>query len=226
MRLSATARRERILSSAQSLFARQGYRGTTTREIAARAGITEAMVFRHFRSKEDLYWAVLTHICESRRGPEKMGAILDQAGADDKVFAAMAEDILRRNLRDSSMTRLLLFSGLENHKLSHRFFRRYISDFYGVLAERIEQRIRKGEFRRLDPMLAARGFLGMVTYHILVQDLFGGGRGKGDDVAEVSRTLTEIWLAGMRNPTRAARNGSRNGKNGHKNGNHQVRKKS
>jgi len=225
MRLSATARRERILASAQRLFARQGFQGTTTRGIAASAGITEAMVFRHFRSKEELYWAVLTDLCRSRGGQQRLRAILERTGSDEAVFAALAEDILLRN-QDPAMTRLLLFSALENHKLSHRFFRAHIFEYYELLAEHIRRRMEQGRFRKIDPMLAARGFLGMVAYHVMVQDLFGGKRLKSYDTAEVSRTLAEIWLAGMRNP-RAGRNGT-NGHNGNgsRNGNHRTRKTS
>lgn len=226
MRLSATARRERILASAQRLFARQGFQGTTTKAIAARAGITEAMVFRHFRSKEALYWAVLEETIRSRRVQERLRGMLEAHRGDQELFAALAEDLLRRSQQDFSMTRLLLYSGLENHKLSHRFFRSYISGYYELLANWIRERMDAGEFRRMDPVLAARGFLGMVNNYALVQNLFGGVKGKDFDAVEVSRTLTEIWLAGMRRP-KAQRNGH-NGHNGNgsKNGNHRVRKKS
>ena len=40
---------------AMELFARQGYQGTTTRQISERAHVNEALIFRHFPRKEDLY---------------------------------------------------------------------------------------------------------------------------------------------------------------------------
>jgi AcrR family transcriptional regulator len=221
MRLTATARRERILEAAQRLFARRGFQGTTTRAIAERAGITEAMIFRHFRSKESLYWAVLTELCRSRGAQQRLRGILDGRAPDEAVFAALAEDILRRN-EDPAMTRLLLYSALENHKLSHRFFRSHIFGYYELLAEHIRRRMKAGEFRQTDPMLAARGFLGMVAYHLMVQELFGGKRMKDYDPGEVSRTLAEIWLAGMRKPDGNGSHGPGNG-NGSKNGKHRVR---
>ena len=54
LRLSAQDRRQQIMTIAVGLFARKGYQGTTTREIAEGAGVNEALLFRHFPSKENL----------------------------------------------------------------------------------------------------------------------------------------------------------------------------
>ena len=58
-RFSSADRREQILDVATGLFAQQGFRGTTTKLIAEKSGVTEALIFRHFPSKEELYWAVI-----------------------------------------------------------------------------------------------------------------------------------------------------------------------
>ncbi len=196
-RVSGPDRRQQILAVAAKLFARRGFRGTTTRQIAERAGVNEAILFRHFRRKEDLYWAILDHKCRSARGRERLEAELRAPGDETEVFAAIAEGILRRNTEDSTLSRLLLFSALEHHRLSHRFFRTHVARYYEALALHIRRRIRAGTFRRVDPMLAARGFLGMVVYHFLIQELFGGGRYQKFDTRRVCRTLAEIWLEGM-----------------------------
>lgn len=47
--------RGRLLDAARATFAEKGYRGATTKEIAERAGMTEAMIFRHFGSKAVLF---------------------------------------------------------------------------------------------------------------------------------------------------------------------------
>src|ERR1700687_2809897 len=60
-RMAGDERRMQILRCAVSLFSQRGFRGTTTKEIAHAAGISEAMVFRHFATKEELYSAILAH---------------------------------------------------------------------------------------------------------------------------------------------------------------------
>jgi AcrR family transcriptional regulator len=190
------------------LFARQGFQGTTTRQIAEQAQVNEAIVFRHFPSKEELYWTVIEEKCRATAGREHLERELPAkangaAGLEEKkILASIAEGILRRNTEDATLSRLLLFSALENHRLSHRFFRTYIADYYDTLAAHIRQRIRAGAFRRIDPVLAARSFLGMVIYHFLVQELFGGRRYQKFGAHAVCETLAEIWLEGIRTPRR------------------------
>lgn len=222
MRLSASDRRQNLLDAALDLFSRQGYQGTTTRQVAERAGITEALIFRHFENKEDLYWQLIesrTRLREVRPQIDRLFG--DESLTDETIFTTIAEDILRRNFKDSTLPRLLLFSALENHKLSDRFFRNYISPYYEQLAEHIQQRIRAGRFRKVDPLLAARGFVGMVFYHFMVQEWFGGKRYQKFTVEHVSQTLARIWLAGMSQEfsgTNGSRRTSKKGRaaNGHK----------
>lgn len=198
-RLTGPDRRRQILDAACGLFARQGFSGATTRQIAEQAHITEALIFRHFPNKEDLYWAVIEDKCQPRKQRHLKIATANGNGAGpSEVFAAIAEDILRRTSEDTTLTRLLLFSALDHHRLAHRFFRTYIMDYYGILAKRIRGLVRHGSFRRVNPLLAARGFLGMLIYHIWIQELFGGQRYHKLDPRQVSRTLTEIWMEGMR----------------------------
>src|SRR5690349_22679580 len=61
-RLDSDERRQTIVDAAVPLFARKGFAGTTTRELAEAAGISEALLFRHFPSKELLYREILQQV--------------------------------------------------------------------------------------------------------------------------------------------------------------------
>ncbi len=197
VRFTAAGRRQQILQVASRLFAGQGFNGTTTKHIAEASGVNEALIFRHFPTKEDLYWAVIEEKCEAANWSEALEAQLSSGGSDREVFQGIAADILERRRKDSSLSRLLLFSALENHKLSERFFRSNVAQYYERLAEHIAERIRKGAFRKIDPMLAARGFLGMISNYFQVQELFGGKRYQHYDDARATEALTDLWLNGM-----------------------------
>ncbi len=58
-RLSAEARKEAIVEAVQDVFAEKGFDGTTTRDLAKAAGVSEALLYKHFPSKESLYAAML-----------------------------------------------------------------------------------------------------------------------------------------------------------------------
>jgi len=212
-RLSAQDRRRQILQVASGLFARQGFQGTTTREIAAQAGVNEALLFRHFASKETLYWTIIEELCSVRGHRLRVDGILRKGGDDLQVFTGLARELLVRTSRDTELTRLLWFSALENHRLSERFFRTYAAVYYEDLAAYIDQRIREGAFRKMNPLLAARSFLGMVVYHFLVQELFGGEKYQNFETEEVAATLAAIWLGGMQLSQAVS---VRNGSNGHR----------
>lgn len=208
-RLPAEDRRQQIMQVAMELFARQGFEGTTTRQIAKRARVNEAILFRHFPRKEELYWATIDYTCRTRAGRQRLQEMIRSDGDPERLFAALAEDVLERNTKDTTLARLLLFGALEHHRVSHRFFRTFVAAYYEALAQHVREHIRKGVFRPVDPMLAARAFLGSVVYHFLIQELFGGKRYQKFDPKRVCDTLTEIWLHGMLAKPKAPRQSSK-----------------
>src|SRR5262245_26654255 len=66
-RLPASDRRTQILAAALEVFAEQGFHGTRTRELAQRAGVSEALVFRHFPTKEALIRAIIERVAMPER---------------------------------------------------------------------------------------------------------------------------------------------------------------
>ena len=194
LRIPAEERRQQILELATELFARQGFRGTTTREIAQRVHVNEAIIFRHFPTKDDLYWAVIENQIQIRAGRGSLEAKLAAGGDDRALLTAIAEELLSR---DVTLSRLLLYTALENHELSHRFFRTHVAQYLEMLADYVRQGITAGRFRDVDPLLAARGFLGMLVYHFQIQELFGGKRVQTFDAHHVCETLVDLWLKGM-----------------------------
>jgi AcrR family transcriptional regulator len=57
--MPAAERRQQLLETAAKLFAERGYARTTTSELARAAGVTEPIIYRHFRSKKDLFIALI-----------------------------------------------------------------------------------------------------------------------------------------------------------------------
>src|SRR4051794_40413277 len=64
LRLDAEERRRAIIGAALPLFARKGFVATTTKELAEAAGVSEALIFKHFPSKAALYSEILRSGCE------------------------------------------------------------------------------------------------------------------------------------------------------------------
>jgi AcrR family transcriptional regulator len=197
MRLRAEDRRAQLIQVAMRLFSLQGFDGTTTREIAQAARVNEAIIFRHFPTKEDLYWAVVSSQISTAGRKEKLRSLLASDLPPREILAAIAESLLDRTSDDAALTRLLFFSALRNSELTDSFFRTYMSDTYDLLAEYFRRGIKRGQFRKLDPLVAARGFMGTISSHILVQELFGGDRYQKYDSRALGRQMADLWLNGL-----------------------------
>lgn len=169
-RSSGQERQASIIAAAASLFAAKGFKGTTTREIARTAGISEALVFKHFPTKRALYAAILAE----KVSLSELLAAVDEAAKkrdDERVFTLIASHRIRRGA-DPTLLRLLLFSALEGHELSDMFFRNQHHVFYDYLAGYIARRTKDYAFRRVDPLMAARAFIGMIVHHRLLHEIF------------------------------------------------------
>jgi AcrR family transcriptional regulator len=171
-RITGAERRGQIIEAAASLFSRKGFNGTTTREVAEAVGVSEAAVFKHFATKEELYAAII----EAKAQTEQIlsTAIAAAKTKDDaRVLRALAKEMIARGQADPTLMRLLLFSALEGHSLSEMFFRSHFQQVDRFLRRYIADRVAAGVFRPTDPRLAAWHFMGMVVYHILLRELFG-----------------------------------------------------
>ncbi len=194
-RIPGRVRKANIIRSAASLFAEKGFSGTKTREVAVRAGVSEALIFKHFPSKEDLYAAILA---EESPVPGLLSRVrkLAKQQKDVEVFSVIAQTVVR-GAPDSHLMRLILFSALENHELSDMFFQNHIRVFYDFLAGYIQHRIDKGVFQPVPPLIAARAFMGMLIYHRLLTVLFHAQLPHtGEDI---SRTFVNIMMNGLKN---------------------------
>ncbi len=106
-RLDSDERRKAIVQAAAPLFAKKGFAGTTTRELAEAAGISEALLFRHFPSKQLLYREILRLGCEGDPALEKLATLQPSTA----TLVGMVRVMVRR---------FLLASGIEQADLELR----------------------------------------------------------------------------------------------------------
>src|SRR6059058_4011501 len=126
-RLPASDRRRQLLETALDFFSRKGFEGTTSKEIAAAAGITEAVIFRHFPNKQALYQAVL----EAQIGCTGFQEWMAEAQAcmdrndDEGLFRAIARVIIRSYSGEARHERVMLFAALEGNEQGLAHYRSF-----------------------------------------------------------------------------------------------------
>jgi AcrR family transcriptional regulator len=199
-RMAGEERRLQILRIAVSLFSQRGFRGTTTKEIAQAAGISEAMVFRHFATKEELFAAILDHkaCAEGLGDPCELVADAVRRKDDRAVFETLAYRALQQHDQDPGFMRLLLHAALEEHQLTQMFWDTFVLRIYEFLGNYIGERQLDGAFREIEPGIVVRALIGMVMHHSLSNNLWDPTRRLLNiSNEEAAQEFTEILLKGI-----------------------------
>ena len=202
-RLAKEQRRQQIIDTTIRLFADTGFRGTTTKRIAAAAGVSEATVFLHFTSKEGLYHAILEDAIKAQE------PLLQELSSDSdlplaELLRRAAKATLNRNRRDKAMLRLLFYSALEEHSLGKKFFRQQMRGPFRELAKLLDHHLRHKPNQSVNVDVAARAFVGMMLYEIIAPELFGVGRKSRGSVDQLVQEFVDNYLNGVL-PSKARR---------------------
>jgi TetR/AcrR family transcriptional regulator len=160
--MSGGERRRQLIDIAIDLFSKRGFGGTTTREIAAAAGVTEAIIFRHFATKHDLYEAILDQ--RSVIGdPHWLNEVQSCMDHDDDagLFRLIVSRILEIHRTEPRFERLMLHASLEGHELAVMHRNQIMASIEGKVREYIERRQRAGGLRECDPRTIIFAAVGM-----------------------------------------------------------------
>jgi AcrR family transcriptional regulator len=127
-RLDGDERRKAIVAAAVPLFARKGFAGTTTKELAEVAGISEALLFRHFPSKKHLYDEILRLGCEGHPALECLAALPPSTASLVQMTHFMVGYFLlgdgAERMELDARLRLILHSLLEDGEYARELFDR------------------------------------------------------------------------------------------------------
>ncbi|HEY8314736.1 MAG TPA: TetR/AcrR family transcriptional regulator [Candidatus Baltobacteraceae bacterium] len=159
--------RLRILGATRELFSKKGRRGTTTREIAERAGVNEATLFRHFGNKDALIMACTQHFCGA---VELQGLVSDLSGDLEEDLREIGRALLGRieNVRD-----LIIMSLSEEDDefgVADQAWRAPYA-IHQVIVEYMARRVQTGELRG-DPIWLARFFMAMFFARVIGRKKF------------------------------------------------------
>ena len=160
-RLDSDERRKAIVAAAVPLFARKGFAGTTTRELAEVAGISEALLFRHFPTKKQLYGEILRLGCEGDPALERLAALEPSSATLVHMIHFMVRYFLlgvglERAELDTRL-RLILHSFLEDGEYARELFDTIFERVHPLFAASLEAAAAAGDLA-LDGVTPANRF--------------------------------------------------------------------
>jgi TetR/AcrR family transcriptional regulator len=198
-RLSSVDRRRQLIEAGMDLFSRKGFAGTTTREIARAAGVSEAIIFRHFATKRDLYTAIIEHNIHSAGAKETLAGLdaCMKRRDDEGLFRLIAREMIEEHRRDARFERLMLHASLEGHELATIYRREFGLPIFAGLRAYLDRRQRSGALRHIDSAAMIIAIAGMAHYYALnAENANPGGPNLKDE--QVVEAFTRIMMDGIR----------------------------
>lgn len=177
-----------ILKAAEEEFARHGLLGARTEAIAAQMGVTKAMIYYYFKSKEGLYQAVL------KRGFSELTHLIKDLELDKLPPEQALEQFLRVFLafisRNTNLPRILCHEGVQNQGKYYK--QSGILALFRTLVAILERGVAEGVFRQLDPWHAAINAVGVGVFYFIgqenLQHHFPGTNMLGEDMLDQHST--------------------------------------
>jgi AcrR family transcriptional regulator len=158
-------RRAEILETAEKIFAEKGFYNTTVAEIASASGFAVGTIYQFFKSKDELYSAMLTEKLNVMY-EEIRNAVGQEAGLLKKieVLAATSFRFVENNTAFCNIfVRGDHLSPSEGSKALRERMKRDYVEYVSSIEEVIREGIRNGELKKMDPHMMAATLLGIIN---------------------------------------------------------------
>jgi AcrR family transcriptional regulator len=188
----------RILKAAERLFARRGFEGTTTRDLAQEAGVAEGTLFRHFENKKAILVAVAT-----QGWVEILTDLLTEL-SEMASYKAIAQVMRRRMLnlhQNADILRVCFMEAQFHPDLRDRIQSDVIAKMTDVGEAFFQTAMDQGIYRPMNPRTVAQVFLGMFTIAGFSQDTVIGEGASPQAMQEMAEGIADIFLNGVLMPT-------------------------
>jgi TetR/AcrR family transcriptional regulator len=172
--MSGEERRTQITEVAIDLFSRKGFSGTTTKEIAAAAGVTEAIIFRHFDTKQALYNAIIDYRLDCLEAEEFLSELetLMSREDDEGIFRMIAQAVVKITREDPKFERLMTYAALEGHEMAILYHKRLALPFVDKLRDYVARRQATGALAGSNPDMLFFAAVGMSHHYAQTKYLF------------------------------------------------------
>lgn len=187
----------RILKAAQRLFARRGFEGTTTRELAKAAGVAEGTLFRYFENKK----AILVEVA-TQGWIEILTDLLTEL-SEMGSYKAIAQVMRRRMMNlhaNADLLRVCFIEAQCHADLQQRIQTDVIVKMTDVAEAFFETAMDQGIYRRMNPRMVAQVFLGMFTVAGFSQDSIMPAGSAPQEMQAMAEGLADIFLNGVLAP--------------------------
>ena len=192
--LKESRRAVRIVQAAGKLFARQGYHATSTREVAHLADVGENTIFRHFNSKEGLFWATLHAYFTELEFPKELRDALEQYKSPEVVLPKILELFADTADFRPELIRLIAVASVELQGKTDAFYQQHLSPVFSVINHYFETGIKSGKIRDLDSTMLTSALVMTALTHPRIYNLIEGEKPSYSNRLKERRVRAMFWL--------------------------------
>ena len=186
--------RDKILQAAQQLFARNGYDGTTTKELSEKAGIAEGTLFRHFTNKK----AILVEVA-TQGWIDLLTDLLTEL-SEMASYEAISHVMYKRMLRlgdNYDMMRVCFMEVQLHQDLRDRIQSEVVEKMTDVAEAFFQTAMERGVYRKMNPRVIAQVFLGMFVVAGFSHETIAQPGASPQEMKEMAEGLADIFLNGV-----------------------------
>ncbi|MCW9012251.1 MAG: TetR/AcrR family transcriptional regulator [Gammaproteobacteria bacterium] len=191
-RLSAEARRESIIEAAKALFAQQGFHGVSIDEIVNKVGVSPAILYRHFKSKEELYQAVLQEFSCTRE------SYVETVVADDisfeEVLRGMTRVFVNSIVNHPDLLKMEMHSQLKGDQASREFFLNRWKSFTDYIEYNLSELQTQEKIEPINVQAAALMYQGMIREVLLLKCLHPAERLEDMPIDNLVDELIKLFI--------------------------------
>ena len=193
VRLPGPERRETILRAAQRLFAEKGYHGVSIDEIAREVDVSPAILYRHFKSKQVLYDAVLQAMSAQRES--YVQTVINSGTSFEDVLTGMTQVYVNSIRENPDLLRIELQSLLDRNPATGDFFKNRWKSFSDYIEFSLNERLPYDlPNREITILSAGLMFQGMLREALLQKHLQPEDRLEDVSLHELSHELVRLFL--------------------------------
>jgi AcrR family transcriptional regulator len=185
---------EKTVQAAGKLFARQGYHGTSTREIAQLGEVSENTLFRHFDHKEDLFWAAIRwHLSRLKPTRDLLRGIA-QNDSPEVILPKIIGMLTDTDDYRSELLRLIAVAYIELPMKAEEFLLQYFSPVFSAINHYLEMNIRSGKIRDLDSTMLTSVLIMTALMHPGIYNLICDINPLYPNSPEAHNEYAKFWL--------------------------------
>ncbi len=190
----ATEVQGRIVRAAAALFSRQGFHGTSTREIARLADVSEVTVFRYFEHKDDIFWSALQVSFDALK-PRLTS--LDRSSRRETPEVMLPEIIsmlVDIATYSPELVRLIAVAVLEMRGRAEEVCREHLTPLFEAISGYLSRNIESGRMRNLNPAIVTAAIALTVMAQPELSKLIDGNRMSQLGGREAIHEYSSFWL--------------------------------